>query len=283
MSPQFEATDEERTRARVISLVHSGNPGDVGFYVMACSGARSVLELGCGTGRIQHALAAAGHKVTGIDFDRPSLAENEATIPPGLRRRIELALGDMRDFDLGRTFDRVLIPYNTLYALPTDSDVVSALRSAARHLTPRGQLLFDGYVIEDHWSPDTVPADETLAYRITVIDGALRVDIFDQEVPIRDRPDSLTIHYRYETWPLGAEAPIELHQSIPHHFIRPHRLPLLLEAAGLVEQDRWGDFDGSAWDEASAHMIIAAGLADSWDRVRGGGFGEQSSEADSLG
>jgi tRNA G46 methylase TrmB len=43
--------------AELYRLTHRGNPGDVGFYRKLCSGVQSVLELGCGYGRLLAALA----------------------------------------------------------------------------------------------------------------------------------------------------------------------------------------------------------------------------------
>ena len=37
---------------RLYASVHRGNPGDVGFYERLCAEARTVLELGCGYGRV---------------------------------------------------------------------------------------------------------------------------------------------------------------------------------------------------------------------------------------
>jgi len=45
--------------------------GDIAFY--AALGARSYLELGCGTGRVSHALAEMGREVVGLDLSEPML------------------------------------------------------------------------------------------------------------------------------------------------------------------------------------------------------------------
>ena len=51
--------------------------------------------------------------------------------------------GDMRDVDLGRTFDLVLIAGNSLLHLHAAEDLASCLRSVRRHLAPGGRLVLD--------------------------------------------------------------------------------------------------------------------------------------------
>ena len=75
---------KEMEAARLFSLLHTGSPGDVDFYTAACRGAGSVLELGCGFGRLLAPLAQAGLQVTGVDSDPAMLQlarKNLATLP----------------------------------------------------------------------------------------------------------------------------------------------------------------------------------------------------------
>src|SRR5215831_6663295 len=61
-----------------------------------------VLELGCGTGRIALALAAAGHRVTGLDISVRMLErckQKLADLPRETRERVDLLRGDMCRFE----------------------------------------------------------------------------------------------------------------------------------------------------------------------------------------
>ena len=53
--------------AELYALTHRGTAGDVGFYRRACAGASSVLELGCGSGRLLKRLARPGRQLVGLD------------------------------------------------------------------------------------------------------------------------------------------------------------------------------------------------------------------------
>jgi 2-polyprenyl-3-methyl-5-hydroxy-6-metoxy-1,4-benzoquinol methylase len=60
--------------AELYELVHRGTEGDVAFYRQTCADARSVLELGCGYGRLLEPLAELGIDVTGLERDPELLA-----------------------------------------------------------------------------------------------------------------------------------------------------------------------------------------------------------------
>src|SRR5487761_1033543 len=60
----------------------------------------SILELGCGTGRILRPLAALGHRVTGAD-DSPDMLARVPDLPN--------VLSPIQDLRLNRTFDAVLL------------------------------------------------------------------------------------------------------------------------------------------------------------------------------
>src|SRR5204863_1931340 len=95
----------------------------------------SVLELGCGTGRVAVPLAEAGLKVTGVDLSAGMLAVAR-------KRAGKLPLtcleGDMRSVRLRRKFETVLIPFGSLQHMATPDEVAEALATAAHHLARGG-------------------------------------------------------------------------------------------------------------------------------------------------
>ncbi len=103
-----------------------------------------VLEIGCGTGRNLIVAARRWPQATfyGLDISSEMLkSAQQAIARAGLSHRIHLAQGDAADFD-GRAlfgvngFDRVFQSY-TLSMIP---DWQGAVREAARHLAPAGEL-----------------------------------------------------------------------------------------------------------------------------------------------
>src|SRR6187549_54006 len=115
---------------------------DVPFWRrIALAATGSVLELGCGTGRISLPLARAGVNLVGIDRSAPMLERLRAAA--ARRRRISGALrlvrGDIRFLPYeSASFDTVIAPYGILQSLLADRDLSATLESVARVLAPGG-------------------------------------------------------------------------------------------------------------------------------------------------
>ncbi len=131
-------------------------------------GPGSVLDAGCGTGRVAIELSRRGHTVLGVDVD-PAMLEAARAKAPGL----SWVEGDLTDPDLelGRTFDIVVMAGNVLIFVPPGAEG-RAIANAARWLVPGGRLVTgysirpggfgppehdalatrSGLVLEDRWS-----------------------------------------------------------------------------------------------------------------------------------
>jgi SAM-dependent methyltransferase len=94
---------------------------------------RSVLEPGCGSGRMLEALAAHGLEVVGLDISESMLALARA-------RGGKVVRADMRNFDLGRRFDGAVCPISTVGLVGTKG-LASHLEAMARHLERGGRYL----------------------------------------------------------------------------------------------------------------------------------------------
>lgn len=103
----------------------------------------SVLEPGCGSGRMLDAFARRGVEAVGIDLS-PAMVELA-------RRRLGstavVLAADMTDFDLGRRFGGAISPINTLLHL-TPVELTAHLDCMARHLEPGARYLLQVGLIE---------------------------------------------------------------------------------------------------------------------------------------
>ncbi len=108
-------------------------------FVRAFSPA-SVLDAGCGTGRVGRELARHGIEVVGVDLDDEMLMTARAK-SPGVR----WIQGDVAAIDLGRKFEAVLLAGNVInFVAPEDRR--RAVQNLARHVRPGG-LLINGHSI----------------------------------------------------------------------------------------------------------------------------------------
>jgi SAM-dependent methyltransferase len=120
---------------------------DVDFFVeMAQESGGSVLEVGCGTGRVLIPTARVGVDIVGFDLS-PSMLDlcrqKLSLEPTEVRARVQLVEGDMRDFDLGRKFTLITTPFRPFQHLIGVPDQIACLRSLHRHLLPGGKLVLD--------------------------------------------------------------------------------------------------------------------------------------------
>ena len=105
-------------------------------------GPGSVLDAGCGTGRVAIELSRRGYPSSASTSTRPCSRRPAAKAPD-----LEWVQGDLADptLDLGRTFDVVVMAGNVLIFVPAgaEGDVVA---NAARWLSPGGRLV-TGYSV----------------------------------------------------------------------------------------------------------------------------------------
>ena len=121
--------------------------GDPPFDLdLAGQSAGPILEGAGGTGRVLLPIARKGIEIHGVDNSRPMLKILEDSLarePREVRQRVTLHEGDMRDFRLGTQYPLVMIPFRPMQHMETVQDQVSALTTAALHLTETGILVFD--------------------------------------------------------------------------------------------------------------------------------------------
>ena len=108
--------------------------------------ARSILELGCGTGRHALALARQGFRLTGVDHsprmvERAKARLSDADRPPG--SRVNFDVGDARTVRFAQTFDAVAALFHVMSYQVTNNDLTETIRTAASHLAAGGVFVFD--------------------------------------------------------------------------------------------------------------------------------------------
>jgi SAM-dependent methyltransferase len=122
---------------------------DVHYYVKAARRAPGpALELGCGTGRVLLGLARAGCPVLGIEKSAAMLERLQDKLmseDPEVQELVEVAEGDMTDFELDREFGLVYMPFREFMHLMKVSDQLACLNCVHRHLHPEGNLIINLY------------------------------------------------------------------------------------------------------------------------------------------
>ena len=132
---KWESVDTDWYDRRWKQLEASGhNPHGEADFVSRYS-PTSVLDAGCGTGRVAIELARRGCDVAGVDLDQPFIDKAQRKAP-----ELDFRLGDLATVQLGRTFDVVVMAGNVMiFVAPgTEALVVSNM---ADHVRPGGRLI----------------------------------------------------------------------------------------------------------------------------------------------
>ena len=109
----------------------------------------SVLDAGCGTGRIGRELARRGLRVTGVDIDPEMLETARRKSPEASWIRHDVTLVQLAD-----RFDAVLMAGNVINFVQPDRRSL-AIANMATHIIPGG-LLIDGHRLNE---TEVQPAD----------------------------------------------------------------------------------------------------------------------------
>ncbi|MFF8386138.1 class I SAM-dependent methyltransferase [Streptomyces kanasensis] len=137
-APSFDEEPDHGLRAE-----HTHRAWDELLRRWAPPGPADVLDIGCGTGSLSALLAAAGHRVTGVDLSARMIEQAQAKLSTaGLPGRF--VVGDAAAPPTGgQQFDMVLARH-LLWTLPAPEN---ALREWVARLRPGGTLL----LVEGRW------------------------------------------------------------------------------------------------------------------------------------
>jgi SAM-dependent methyltransferase len=183
-------------------------PGPALDYVRdAVEPGASILDLGCGAGRLITALADAGHPVTGVDICADMLACFD----------LESICADIRTLDLGRTFGGVVLASY----LVNDPDEAAAFVSACRR-----HVAVDGAVVVQRYDP--LWAQDAVADVATV--GNVTVSVHDMITESDSFAAMVTYGIGVDSWD----------QRIRARIVSDSDLEALAAGAGL-QVDRWLD------------------------------------------
>lgn len=217
----YDWKDYAREAARVNELIQSRS-----------SGARSLLDVACGTGRhIEH--LRAWYEVEGVDLDEGLLAVARGRLPG-----VSLGMADMRDFDLGRRFDVVTCLFSSIGYVQTADALRSSVAAMARHLAPGGIL-----IVEPWLSPSTF--DPAHPARVIVVEQPDLVGVRLNDSRVEGSLSVMNFHYL-----------VVRHGQPLEHLVETHTLGLFtddeyrdaFETAGLtVDHDPDGLMGRGLW------------------------------------
>jgi SAM-dependent methyltransferase len=153
--------------------------------------ARTLLDVACGTGKHLELLRDR-FEVAGVDLD----PEMIRLARERLGEDVPLHVGDMADFDLGRTFDVVTCLFSSIAYARTDGRLRATVANLVRHAGADGLVIVEPWFYPEAWGPGHVSANFADLEDLKVA----RMSI---SPPLTD-PLTMTFHYLVAT-PAGVQ------------------------------------------------------------------------------
>ena len=240
---------------------YDSNPGflnDIPFYQkLIPSPDVSILELGCGTGRVILPLVPCCKYIHGVDRSAAMLDICRGKLAKAgisqMKARVEE--GDISDFNLGRTFDLIIAPFRVLQNLETDGEVDGLFRCIHRHLAPKGTCILN--VFRPYLEPEALrkqwfSTEENLSWEVPVEGG--RVVCYDRRARMDVEKLILypeLIYRRYEGETLAEESLLKIVMRCYY----PDRFEKLILEHGFIILDRWGGYEGEVYGQGPELVI----------------------------
>lgn len=232
--------------AALYDRLNPWGPGD-DFYLGLLREAGSVLDIGCGTGRLLRQARSEGHRgrLTGLDPAAAMLVQARRDRPD-----IEWVLGDVRVRHWRAEFDLVVMTGHAFQELLTDEEVRVCLRAARAALRDGGRFVFETRNPDarpwERWTPDrvlhTATADGTPVRVWHEVEG---------DGPRGDRV-YYTETYAAPHWP----APRVSHGVV--RFLDAGTLEDFLAEAGLAVTEQYGDWSRGPLGATAPEIITVA-------------------------
>jgi SAM-dependent methyltransferase len=233
-------------------------PNDIPFYRERIpSPDSSILELGCGTGRVTLSLAPDCGYIHGLDLSAAMISVCqakllEAHLPPS---RVQVMQGDITDFDLERTFDLIIAPYRVLQNLETDQEVDGLFRCLRKHLAPGGTGILT--VFRPLYEPEELikrweTKDENIDWEVPVEGGRLacyvrRTGIDAEKLVLYPE----LIYRRYVGGTLVGESVLKIVMRCYY----PDAFEKLVVQQGFRVLNRWGGYAGETYGQGPELVI----------------------------
>lgn len=179
--------DYEGESREVAAAVHARRPG-----------ARTLLDVACGTGAHLVHLRSTFDEVEGVELSGAMADRARRRLPD-----VPIHTGDMRTFDLGRTFDAVVGLFSSIGYTRTPEDLARALARMTAHLVPGGVLVVDGWYEPDAWrtgyvTPDAAHDEDRAVARVSRSLRVGRTSVLDQTWLIATAEGVDTVVERHE-------------------------------------------------------------------------------------
>ena len=231
--------------------LHPWFPDDVPFYRSLVTTDDSVLDLGCGTGRVLIPLGPLCGTIQGIEnsermveIGREKLSEANLT-----NARIDQA--NITSFSLERTFDRIIAPFRVFEWIVSDQSISEFFECVRAHLSTNGKCILNARhskltpdEMAGRWRPGVLNRswEKKLDGKRVVASWVLKKLDVDRSILYTQN-----IYQELE----GDELVDESREDCALRFYDAAGFRDVIEENGFVVYRTWGGYDGEQYEEGS--------------------------------
>ncbi|MFX0053121.1 MAG: class I SAM-dependent methyltransferase [Candidatus Hodarchaeota archaeon] len=224
------------------------NKDNINFFCHYGENAKSVLDIGAGTGRIAIPLAEKGVKVICIE-PSPAMRQEfnkKMNFNRKLRNKITLIASDAQSFKLKDKFPVAFLS-GSFDHFSSDEVKISSLNNINNHLIPSGILVFDVFI--GHMK------DSPLSLIDTTKRGELEYQRFIEHMILpKNKIDVLLIYKILKNGKIIEE----IEQKSSASVTTRKNVHKLLDKTGFKIQNEYKNYDFSPFTEGSSLLIIEA-------------------------
>ncbi len=215
-----------------------------------------ILDVGCGTGRVNLHLAGLGYATVGVDISAPMLAIARRKVQqlPHLAAHATLIQEDILAFRQG-TYPLILLPYNALMHFLTANEQIAVLTHLAGLLTDGGALVLDLPNAGEAYAAEDI---EGIVLERIFTESLSGNQVMQQSVSHLNRAEQgLSVTWIYDEI-LPDHTLKRTLEPLQLRYVFPSELALMLQLAGLRVVKQYGDYDESPFMDGSPRLIIIA-------------------------
>lgn len=213
---------------------------------------RSVLELGCGTGRIGLKLIPYLIHYVGIDLSEEFLLRFKTGVNEN-DSKVKILNHDMTDFSLHETFDLIILPFSALaniYSFDQMKDMLSCVRTHMRE---------DSLFLIDCLNPDmtflATHSERVLRHEFVMSETNEKISVYETNIYFSDKQ----VNYIKRIYVNNSKG-TELEFDYPMRMYYPQELNALLQLNGFLIVKKYGDYLESEFDANSQRQNVITKL-----------------------
>jgi SAM-dependent methyltransferase len=233
-------------------------PNDIPFYKERLpSSDASVLELGCGTGRVTIPLSQACKLIYGIDLSEAMISIcrekiKQESIPPS---KIMIEKGDITKFVVAMKFDLIFAPFRVFQNLETDRETGGFFECVKKHLAPGGKCILNVFMpnrdretLKREWCSSA----ENLSWEVE-FEGE-KIACFDRR-PRMDKEKLVLypelIYRKYKNKAVVDETVLKIVMRCYY----PDELVELIQSHGFEITNKWGGYNGEIFGQGPELVV----------------------------